>query len=138
MADNDGSPLRGLVSGLKSLSELEITTVVGNVMFDVVDGEQGKPSARLRSTEAGGEVNLKGCFTRIDMVAGDMQNLVHEDFLGDNSQVLEFHRKQVTTGREIVRANVDMLVRLGREATGALGNLLGLPNESEQNEPDTK
>lgn len=129
MADDGENPLSGLISGLKSLSELEVTTVVGNVMFDVVDGDRGRPSARLRRTDAEEGANLKGCFTRIDMVSGDMQNLVHEEFLGENSQVLEFHRKQVTTGRETVRANVDMLVRLGREATGKLGDLLGLDDQ---------
>ena len=134
MADNGESPLKGLISGLKSLSELEVTTVVGNVMFDVVDGEKGKPSARLRRTEGADEANLKGCFTRIDMVSGDMQNLVHEEFLGENNKVLDFHRKQVTTGRETVRANVDMVIRLGREATGALSDMLGLGTEGDDND----
>ena len=125
MDDKDQGPLKTIVAGLKSLSELEITTVVGNVVFDV-ENIDNKPTIQLRETQADGETTLRGCFTRIDLVAGDMQNLVDQSFLEEKKELLEFHRNQVDTGREIVRTNVEMLIRLGKQAGGKLAPLLGM------------
>ena len=121
----NSGPLSSIVDGLKSLSELEITTVVGNVVFDV-EYIDNKPTVRLRETVAGSEPNLHGCFTRIDLVAGDMKNLVDQSFLEDKKELLDFHRPQVNTGLEIVRTNVEILILLGKQAGGKLGSLLGL------------
>lgn len=125
MADQDKGPLKTIVDGLKSLSELEVTTVVGNVVFDV-ENVDNKPTIQLRETKVDGDATLQGCFTRIDLVAGDMQNLVDHSFLEEKKELLEFHRQQVDTGREIVRTNVEMLIRLGKQAGGKLAPLLGM------------
>ena len=125
MDDKDQGPLKTIVAGLKSLSELEITTVVGNVVFDV-ENIDNKPAVQLRETQSDGDATLRGCFTRIDLVAGDMQNLVDQSFLEEKKELLEFHRSQVDTGREIVRTNVEMLIRLGKQAGGKLAPLLGM------------
>ena len=125
MADNDKGPLDTIVAGLKSLSELEITTVVGDVVFDV-ENVDNKPTVQLRESKTDGDASLRGCFTRIDLVAGDMQNLVDQSFLEEKKELLDFHRSQVDTGREIVRTNVEMLIRLGKQAGGKLAPLLGM------------
>ena len=127
MPDDDKGLIETLVSGLKSLSQLEIKTVVGNVVFDV-ENIDNKPAVKLRETQADGDASLKGCFTRIDLIAGDMQNLVDQSFLEEdkNKELLEFHRKQVDTGREIVRTNVEMVILLAKQAGGKLAPLLGM------------
>ena len=129
MAERDKGPLSGLIAGLKSLSELEVTTVVGEVIFDI-EKVGDRRTARLREGDAEGEAKLQGCFTRIDLVAGDMQNLVHKDILGDENKVLEFHREQVKTGREIVTANVTMLMELMKQVGNKIEPLLGLEDQS--------
>ena len=125
MADPNNGPLKTIVDGLKSLSELEVTTVVGNVVFDV-ENVDNKPTIQLRETKVDGDTTLQGCFTRIDLVAGDIQNLVDHSFLEEKKELLDFHRQQVDTGREIVRTNVEMLIRLGKQAAGKLAPLLGM------------
>lgn len=118
-----------LVAGLKSLSELEITTVVGDVTFEISQNELGRPTVALRPTGAT-PVALNGCYTNIDLAGGDIQNLIDATFLQDDkAAVLTFHREQVTTGREIVRTNVDMLIKLSKAAGAKLAPLLGMEAE---------
>ena len=127
MPDDDKGLIKTIISGLKSLSQLEIKTVVGNIVFDV-ENIDNKPAVKLRETQADADDSLKGCFTRIDLIAGDMQNLVDQSFLEEdkNKELLEFHRKQVDTGREIVRTNVEMVILLAKEGGGKLAPLLGM------------
>lgn len=128
MDGKDKGPLSGLIDGLKSLSELEVRTVVGDVIFDI-EKEGDRRTARLRETDEGGDAKLKGCFTRINLVAGDMQNMVDKEFLGDQNKVLEFHREQVKIGREIVTVNVKLLMDLMKQVGNKVEPLLGLDNQ---------
>ena len=110
-----------LVEGLKSLSELEVKTVVGNVEFTI----DGDGNAKLKESSSA----LKGCYTNINLVAGDMRNLIDEKYTEEGDRVLAFHREQVKTGREIVRNNVDVLIKLSSAAGAAIAPLLDMKKE---------
>jgi len=96
------------------LTRLDVVTVVGAVAL-TVDSDSNIKFALPNDTAA------RAIITRVNLVSGDIQNVIHPDFVaGDLASMRDFHSAQVTQGHEVIVNNIKAL----RELALALGDKL--------------
>ncbi len=94
-----GNITEALALALSEAVELKITTWVASVE-DGIEADQAKPGHRLR--------------TRVNMIEGDIENEIGDQFLGYGRyrELRQFHLDQVAEGHKIIQDNLKSLQKL--------------------------
>lgn len=120
----ENSVLSRLAQAAESLVSLEVATVVADKPI-LVEEKDGRMQARPR--QISGASGADGAYTRIDLLQGDMLNVVASSYVpeeGATSPVLEFHEKQVGTAKDIVAKNIDTVINLASAVSRRVFDLL--------------
>lgn len=96
-------------SAIENLVTLEIVTAVGDVKFQPKsDNEKDKIIATIDYNSA-----PKAILTKIDLLQGDIQTVLHEDFVtGNYSGLRDFHAAREAEGHAIIKENLAALEQL--------------------------
>lgn len=96
-------------AGVKDLRQLEVVTVVGPV--SVKTNDAGKIVADIAP-----DADTKAMVTRIDLIDGDIRNLIDPAFVtGDLQSVRDFHNEQVKKGNDIIVRNIEAVADLAKK-----------------------
>jgi hypothetical protein len=96
-------------SAVKDLTQLEVVTMVGPV--SVKANDTGKIVADIAP-----DTETKAMVTRIDLIDGDIRNLVDPVFVtGDLQSVRDFHNEQVKKGNDIIVRNIEAVADLAKK-----------------------
>lgn len=88
------------------LTRLDVVTVVGAASV-TVDSESNIKFNLPNDTTP------RAMITRVNLVSGDVQNVIHPDFVaGDLASMRDFHTAQVTQGHEVIVNNIKALREL--------------------------
>lgn len=113
----EGSIGQRLARALESLVELQIYTCVGTPEFEV----RQDPESGLTLRPKDGKVAVSTtCYTEINLVSGDIINLVPEAHLAADDPLRAIHAAQVESGLGIVKQNVETLRDLLKDANEEL------------------
>lgn len=118
------SVLSRLAKAAESLVSLEIATVVADKPIHL-DDSSGRMQARLR--QIAGSTGGDGAYTRIDLLQGDVLNVVSTGFAPDEGgkpPVLSFHEQQVSLAKDIVAKNVETVTSLASAVSRRVFDLL--------------
>jgi hypothetical protein len=112
-----------LINSLESLVELQIYTCVGEGEF-VVRKDQG--GGVVIEPKAAGMPVSNTFYTEINLISGDIINILPKDDLDAADPLLKIHAENVNKGTEIVAANVKALKEILQDASEDLQKWLGL------------
>lgn len=105
--------LQRLMEVAVGLATLKVTTCVGEI--HAKQPPQGPGVADLQPVFDAAKTRMLK--TEVNLVAGDGNNYVHDDFLtGESAGTMrEFHERQLARSQDIVQRNVDLMIKLGKE-----------------------
>jgi hypothetical protein len=116
-----------LLRGVQSAVELRVITVVGDVKLG---GKLEAPQVSF-----GGE-KLEGSaiVTSINLVEGDITNVVPDQFWSPDKEVIrKYHEQQVSNGHDIVDRNLRLISEVGEALIRTLSNLKNLEKSNSAN-----
>lgn len=101
--------LTNLKEAFEDLKDLKIITVIGPMEVGI-----GENQEITYESPANGSAKLM--VTRIDLIDGDVINIVDPAFVnGDLQNIREFHNEQVQKGNDIIVRNIDAIISLAEK-----------------------
>ena len=92
-----------LLEAMENALDLRVMTVVTD--FQIKDFDSNDKSVTIEL-----EGDQKGLVTSINILTGDVKNIIHNDYTGaQNKETRELHQQNVELAREIVANNLKML-----------------------------
>lgn len=118
-----------LLRGVQSAVELRVITVVGGAKLGgklgALEVEFGDDKSKLTSD---------AIVTSINLVAGDITNIVPDQFWAPDKEVIrKYHEQQVANGHDIVSRNLRLISEVGEALIRTLSNLKNLEKSSSGN-----
>ena len=103
-----------LLTAMERAVDLRVMTVVTDFQIEDFDKKDKEVKIVL-------EGDQKGLVTSINILTGDIKNIVHNDYQGaQNKEVRDLHQKNVELAREIVANNLKVLGELIEKFGGYL------------------
>ena len=103
-----------LLTAMEKAVDLRVMTVVTDFQIEDFDKKDKEVKIVL-------EGDQKGLVTSINILTGDIKNIVHNDYQGaQNKEVRDLHQKNVELSREIVANNLKVLGELIEKFGGYL------------------
>src|SRR5690349_15634671 len=118
-----------LLRGVQSAVELRVITVVGSVKLG------GKIDApEIQFGEDGSKATSDAIVTSINLVEGDITNIVPDQFWAPDKEVIrKYHEQQVSAGHDIVSRNLRLISEVGEALIRTLSNLKNLEKSNTPN-----
>ena len=92
-----------LLQAMENAVDLRIMTVVTDFQIKNFDSTDQRVTIDL-------EGDQKGLVTSINILTGDVKNIIHNDYTGaQNKEMRDLHQKNVELARDIVATNLSML-----------------------------
>jgi hypothetical protein len=115
-AEGEGGKKTGvwerLLAGINSVVNLRVITFVGEV---TVSGTECKPQVSL------GGGGSKAMVTCQNLVDGDIVNAFSKEYESENySWLRDYHAEQVKQARDVVKNNIELIGKLGKEVIEAV------------------
>jgi hypothetical protein len=110
-----------LLRGVQSAVELRVITVVGGVKLA---GQIDSPDIQFKATS-------DAIVTSINLVEGDITNVVPDQFWAPDKEVIrKYHEQQVSAGHDIVSRNLRLVSEVGEALIRTLSSLKNLEKSS--------
>lgn len=111
-----------LLRGVQSAVELRVITVVGDVRLG---GQIDSPEIKFGEDDA--KPTSDAIVTSINLVEGDITNIVPDQFWAPDKEVIrKYHEQQVSNGHDIVSRNLRLISEVGEALIRTLSNLKNL------------
>jgi hypothetical protein len=118
-----------LLRGVQSAVELRVITVVGGVKLG---GKLAAPE--IQFGEDGAKPTSDAIVTSINLVEGDITNIVPDQFWSPDKEVIrKYHEQQVSNGHDIVSRNLRLISEVGEALIRTLSNLKNLEKSNTTN-----
>jgi hypothetical protein len=118
-----------LLRGVQSAVELRVITVVGGVKLG---GKLAAPEVEFGDATSKG--NSDAIVTSINLVQGDITNIVPDQFWAPDKEVIrQYHEQQVSNGHEIVNRNLRLISEVGEALIRTLSDLKNLEKSNNGN-----
>lgn len=110
---------RALLDVATGLETLKVTTCVGAIQAKKKSSGAGATGFELVWKPE----DVKVMATEIRLVDGDANNFLHDDFTGD-TEMRQYHERQVARAQEVVQRNVDMMIKIAGKLVDELKDLI--------------
>jgi hypothetical protein len=118
-----------LLRGVQSAVELRVITVVGGVKLG---GKLAAPDLEFGDETT--KVTNDAIVTSINLVEGDITNIVPDQFWAPDKEVIrKYHEQQVSNGHDIVSRNLRLISEVGEALIRTLSNLKNLEKSNSGN-----